>query len=73
MLLAALSAVVLMAPGSAAAQQGFSFKEEKLVAKIQKPEIQILITKQNLNPKYDLDLRESFLPKIVDSIDAKPF
>lgn len=60
-------------PGIAWAQQSFTFKETAVVGKIQKPEIQILITKQNLTPKYDLELRESFLPKIVESVDQKPF
>lgn len=46
---------------------------EKVVVKIQKPEIQILITKRNLTPRYDLDLRESFLPQIVDAAQKKPF
>lgn len=60
-------------PNVALAQQSFSFKETAVVGKIQKPEIQILITKQNLTPKYDLELRESFLPKIIQSVDQKPF
>jgi hypothetical protein len=60
-------------PSTALAQQAFTFKDSAVVGKIQKPEIQILITKQNLTPKYDLSLRESFLPKIVESVDMKPF
>lgn len=66
-------ALFALLPGVASAQQAFTFKETNVVGKIQKPEIQILITKQNLTPKYDLELRESFLPKIVESVDAKPF
>ncbi len=52
--------------------KGFEFTE-KLTAQVQKPEIQILITRQNLVPKYVLELKETFLPKIVDSINQKPF
>ena len=56
------------------AERAITFeKAESIVGKIQKPEIQILITKQNLTPKYDLELRESFLPKIVQSVEGKPF
>ncbi len=67
-------AIVLLFAGQAFAQgRGLTFKEEKLVGKIQKPEIQILITKQNLTPKYDLELRESFLPKILEAVEHKPF
>lgn len=65
---------VLFLVGQAAAQgRGLTFKEEKLVVKIPKPELQILITKQNLTPRYDLELRESFLPKIVEAVQHKPF
>lgn len=41
--------------------------------KVQKPEITIFVTRQNLNPEYDLELRESFIPKIVESVEEKPF
>lgn len=41
--------------------------------KVQKPEITIFVTRQNLNPEYDLELRESFIPKIVESAEEKPF
>jgi hypothetical protein len=60
----------LLAPAHAA---GLRFAEQKITGKIQKPEIQILITKQNLTPKYELELRESFLPRIVEAVEQKPF
>jgi hypothetical protein len=64
----------LLTPSAAFAQsKGLRFEETNLVGKIQKPEIQILITKQNLTPKYELDLRESFLPKVIESVSHKPF
>lgn len=47
--------------------------EVDLVGKVQKPEITIFVTRQNLNPEYDLVLRESFIPKIVKSAEEKPF
>ncbi|MDP2306376.1 MAG: hypothetical protein Q8P18_10160 [Pseudomonadota bacterium] len=62
-----------LAPAVARAERAITFEEQTLVGKIQKPEIQILITKQNLTPKYELELKESFLPKIVQSVDLKPF
>lgn len=46
---------------------------ETVRVKIPKPEIQILITRRNLTPKYDLELKESFLPQIVDATRKKPF
>jgi hypothetical protein len=41
--------------------------------KIQKPEVMMLITRQNLNTTYRLELRESFLPKVIESVNDKPF
>lgn len=41
--------------------------------KIPKPEVAIIMNKQHLTPKYDLELRQSFLPKVVASVKAKPF
>lgn len=41
--------------------------------KIQKPEVAIIMNKQNLTPKYDLELTQSFLPKVVESVAQKPF
>ena len=49
------------------------FEETVIEGKVQKPEITIFITRQNLNTNYNLELRESFIPKIVKSVDKKPF
>lgn len=64
---------LVLAPTAARAERAITFEEQTVIGKIQKPEIQILITKQNLTPKYALELKESFLPKIVQSVDLKPF
>lgn len=48
-------------------------EEIKIVGKIQKPEIEILITKQKLTPPYELTLDESFIPKVIESVENKPF
>lgn len=67
----ALMLVLLLSSASAQARE-FTFNE-KIVGIVQKPEIEILISRQNLTPKYVLVLKESFLPKIVESIKNKPF
>jgi len=60
--------------GTASAQsRRLILTEEKIEGKIQKPEITIFITRQNLNSNYNLVLDESFVPKIIESIDRKPF
>jgi len=68
--------LVLMAVPLQAHAQGkgtMRFEEEVIRGKIQKPEVMMVITRQNLNDTYSLELRESFLPKIVESVDSKPF
>jgi len=49
------------------------FEETIIEGKVQKPEITIFITRQNLNTDYQLELRESFIPRIVESVEKKPF
>lgn len=45
----------------------------ELEVEIKKPEIPIFMNRENLNTDYRLVLKESFLPKIVESIEKKPF
>jgi len=33
----------------------------------------MIILRTNLDQGYDLVLRESFLPKIIESVDQRPF
>lgn len=49
------------------------FEETAIVGKIQKPEILIFISRTNLNQDAPLVLRESFVPRIVKSVESKPF
>lgn len=41
--------------------------------KVQKPEIVVVITRDTLAEGFDLRLRESFLPDIVEALDEDPF
>lgn len=67
-------ALVLAATSTAWAQaRRMIFEETVIEGKVQKPEITIFITRQNLNTNYNLELRESFIPKIVKSVEEKPF
>jgi len=45
----------------------------EVVGEVQKPEVTVVISRENLNKSYDLRLEESFLKKIVDSVDQPPF
>ena len=50
------------------------FKDEFVVeGEVQKPEVAVFISRQNLNKAYDLELKESFLPKIIESVEHDPF
>lgn len=64
---------MLWAGAAGAQERTLRFEEQKIVGKIQKPEIQILITRQKLTPPYELELKESFLPKVVAAAEEKPF
>ncbi len=57
----------------AQSRQTFRFEEEVIVGKVHKPEVMMVITRQNLEGSYQLELRESFLPKIVRSVEQEPF
>ncbi len=63
-----ITLLLLVSPASAGIKLG-----EEVKVKIQKPEVAIIMNKQNLTPKYDLELTQSFLPKVVDSVAQKPF
>jgi hypothetical protein len=49
------------------------FEETVIEGEVQKPEITIFITRQNLGTEYVLELKESFIPKIIKSVEKKPF
>jgi len=45
----------------------------EVVGEVQKPEVTVFISRENLNKSYDLRLEESFLKKIVESVKHPPF
>ncbi len=70
-LLACLALIAL--PAVAQAAEVLRFKEENIRAKVQKPEVAYIYSRPDLTPRYDLELRESFLPRIEQSVQGKPF
>ena len=54
---------------------GYSFDDDDLVivGEVQKPEVTVVISRENLNKKFELELKESFLPKIVEAVKKPPF
>ncbi len=49
------------------------FEDISVEGRVQKPVIDIFMRRQNLHTDYKLELRESFLPKIIESLEKKPF
>ncbi len=46
---------------------------EKVKGDIQKPDLTAYISRQNLRADEGLELRDSFLPRIIESVEKKPF
>ena len=70
--------VLLSAPLATSAQEegdSYSFEEDDfvIVGEVQKPEVTVVISRENLNKSYQLELKESFLSKIVESVEKAPF
>jgi hypothetical protein len=67
--------VALSASSAHAAGPVFSFggRPEELKIKVKKPEAERLFEMANLRPEYKLELRESFLPQVLEAVESKPF
>ena len=66
-----LVAFVLVAlPARAAPISGEEFV---IVGEVLKPEITVVISRENLNKAYELKLDEDLLDKIVESVQKAPF
>jgi len=46
---------------------------EDVKGTVQKPELEIFMSRQNLRADEGLELRDSFLPRIIESVEKKPF
>ena len=66
-----LTAGLAIAPDALAGR--LVFKEEVIEGEVQKPEVTVFLTRQNLNDRYQLELQESFLPKIIEAVRHTPF
>ena len=72
--LCALLALAALAPLAMAQGRRITITEDdKIIGEIQRPDVPMIILRSNLDQGYDLVLRESFLPKIIESVDQRPF
>ena len=56
--------------GSAQEAPAYDFEADDelvIVGEVQKPEVTVVISRENLNKSYELELKESFVPKIVEA------
>jgi len=67
----AFTAGIPLAPEARAAR--LVFEETVIEGEVRKPEVAVYITRQNLNDRYELELKESFLLKIIESVKHPPF
>ena len=48
-------------------------EEEVIKGEVQKPTVTLFVSRQNINTDATLELRESFVPRIIESVEKKPF
>jgi hypothetical protein len=46
---------------------------EEVQGEVQIPDVTVIFARQNLDSKDRLNLRESFIPRIIQSVDSSPF
>lgn len=71
LVLAVLAALAVLAP--APAHAGIRIAPEVIIARIQRPEITYILTKQDLTPQYEFELKESFVPRMIQSVNTRGF
>ena len=71
----ALALFAGLAATAALAQQRrvLLLEEEVIKGEVQKPTVTLFVSRQNINTDATLELRESFVPRIVESVEKQPF
>ena len=68
------SMLLLLVPGAVGAEElRFEDGATIITGEVLKPEVTVLVSRENLNKAYDLELKESFLDKIIESVEHAPF
>ena len=69
-----LRTVLLFALLAAPVASAQDFEEEFVIeGEVQKPEVTVVITRQDLNKSQVFELKKSFLEKIIQSVESPPF
>lgn len=69
----ALGLLVVASTASAAKYVISDDEASEIVGEVQKPDVTVVISRENLNKAYELDLEESFIEKIILSVEQAPF
>lgn len=72
-LLTVLVVVGMFLPTQGEAARRFTFETTEIEVEVQKPEVAVFISRENLHKNYRLELRESFVPRILESVKSAPF
>ena len=72
-LLVVLTGLVAVGSARDAVAGRMVFEETIIEGEVRKPEVAVYISRQNLEDRYQLELRESFLPKILEAVRHPPF
>lgn len=69
-----IAALALCASALAAPTFKFSDADaEVIVGEVQKPDVTVIVSRENLNKSYDFTLEESFIDRIVKAVERAPF
>jgi hypothetical protein len=68
-----LGAALLLASVPARAQSSEDDRGLVITGKIQRPEVQVIIGRDNLDKGFELRLEESFLKRILEVLTKPPF
>lgn len=49
------------------------FDETQIEAEVQKPEVTVFVSRENLSKAFDLDLERGFLERVIASVEEAPF
>lgn len=70
---AAILSALVGSVASAQSRTVLLLEEEVIKGEVQKPTVTLFVSRQNINTDATLELRESFVPRIIESVEEKPF
>ena len=69
-----LGAILVVSATAMGGRLRFTVDEvDEITGKVQKPDVTVVITRENLNKSYELKLEESFIDRIIESVEHAPF